>query len=90
MTQELQNFIQDYVTLLQEKYNQSLIKVEKSETEADAAFYQGASFTYYDALDLLKSQLEVFGYDIESFETIVPELTNRSPTSSRSRGSRSQ
>ncbi|MFB2875546.1 hypothetical protein [Floridanema aerugineum] len=74
MNQELQNFIQDYVTLLQEKYNQSLIKTEKSQNEADAAFYQGASFTYYDALDILKSQLEAFGYEIESFNRIVPEF----------------
>lgn len=74
MNHELQNFIQDYVTLLQEKYHQSLIKTEKYQTEADAAFYQGTSFTYYDVLDILKSQLEAFGYEIENFETIVPEL----------------
>jgi len=74
VNRELHNFVKVYITLLQEKYTQYLRKAEKSETEADAAFARGAIFTYYDALDLLKSQLEAFGYDLESSELIVPEL----------------
>lgn len=74
MNQELDNFIKDYINLLREKYEIALIKSQKSDLEVDAAFHQGASFTYYDALDLLKSQLEAFGYDIEKLEPIVPEL----------------
>jgi hypothetical protein len=51
-----------------------LLQTQKAETEADVPFHQGASFAYYDSLDLLKSQLEAFGDELDSYEPIVPDL----------------
>ncbi len=74
MNEELSNFLKDLITLLQEKYDQSHTEKQAGGTEADFAFQQGAGFAYYDALDLIRSQLIAFGYDVESLEPIVPHL----------------
>jgi hypothetical protein len=75
MNQELHHFIKDYIELLQEKYNQSLIQTEQAEHETDVAFAQGTTFAYYDALDLLKAQLESFGYEVKESELLnLPEF----------------
>ena len=72
MNEELNNFVKDLITLLQEKYDQSHAEKQRGDTEADVAFHQGAGFAYYDALDLIRSQLLAFGYDVESIEPIAP------------------
>lgn len=74
MNEELNNFVKDLITLLQEKYDHSHSEKQKGDTEADVAFHQGAGFAYCDALDLIRSQLMAFGYDVESIEPIVPHL----------------
>ncbi len=74
MNEELSNFLSDLIKLLQEKSDQSLEEGKKSVNETDAAFQQGLNFAYYDALDLIRSQLEAFGYDAEAFGRFVPEL----------------
>lgn len=68
MNKEFCNFITDYVALLKEKSEQSLAQVQSCGSDADTAFLQGANFAYYDALDLLKAQLESFDYQAESIE----------------------
>ena len=74
MSEELKSFVNDFGALMRERYNKSLAEIETVKSETDIAFQQGANFAYYDALDLMKSQLEAFGYDVRSFSFEVPNL----------------
>jgi|GEM_PF-1489994 len=64
-------FLSDLITLIQEKYNQSL-QAEEREDEQRRSFRLGASFAYYDVLDLIESQLEAFGVERGAFGEIAP------------------
>jgi hypothetical protein len=75
MNTESVNFIKDYVLLLQENYNESLAKINEANLKGeDSSFYQGQNFAYYAALDLIKSQLEAFGYNSKEITVVVPEF----------------
>ncbi len=74
MNNELQDFLGDIITLLQDKYNESLAAAKKTKAEADAAFEQGRYIAYYDVLELISSQLSAFGYKFPQARLIVPEL----------------
>lgn len=76
MNKEFCNFIMDYVALLKEKSEQSLAQSQSYDSDADAAFSQGANFAYYDALDVLKAQLESFGYQAESIELFAAKQSS--------------
>lgn len=77
MSQELDCFVRDYILILQEKYNDSLTQSQEFGSEVDNAFQKGVAFAYYDALDLIQSQLEAFGYDIETISKTLPEFGRR-------------
>jgi hypothetical protein len=74
MNQELKNFTEDLIKIIQEKYNESLSESKKLQSEADAAYQLGLNFAYYDMLDLIDSQLTAFGFRDEVMHTIAPEL----------------
>lgn len=75
MNTESVNFIKDYVLLLQEKYNESLAKINEADIKGeDSSFYKGQNFAYYDALELIKSQVEAFGNDSKEMGITVPEF----------------
>lgn len=75
MNTESVNFIKDNVLLLQEKYNESLAKINEADIKGeDSSFYKGQNFAYYDALDLIKSQVEAFGYNSNEVPVTVPEF----------------
>lgn len=76
MNEELKNFVGDLITLLQEKYNLSLeeLNEDEDEDETDIAYKQGLCFAYFDALDLIRSQLLAFDYDPNEFKSIEPVL----------------
>jgi len=75
MNTESVNFIKDHVFLLQEKYNESLVKINESDIkDEDSSFYKGQNFAYYDALELIKSQVEAFGYNSKEIPVAVPEF----------------
>lgn len=61
MNQELQNFLKDLVTIYQEKYDDSSVGND-IEDEKSAAFRKGCNFAYYDALDIIASQIKSFGF----------------------------
>ncbi|MDI6619742.1 MAG: hypothetical protein QME45_13995 [Clostridiales bacterium] len=73
MSEELKNFINDLIIIVQEKYNDSL-KAADNENEHDKAFRQGANFAYYDALDIIESQLKSFSLIDIIPQQIVPIL----------------
>ncbi len=75
MNTESVNFITDHVLLLQEKYNESLAKINEADIKGeDSSFYKGQNFAYYDALELIKSQIEAFGYNSKEVPVAVPEF----------------
>lgn len=72
--EQLRAFVSDLVVLLKEKYNDSL---PGGRDLPDDAFNRGANFAYYDALDLIHSQLVAFGYDPGEFQAAAPVLGER-------------
>ena len=71
---ELAAFLKDLVALIQEKYNDTLGPGREGESEADYQFRNGRNFGYYDALDLIRSQLHSFDIPAKELEPVVPEL----------------
>ena len=71
---ELIAFLKDLTILLQEKYNDTLASRRDGESEADYQFRNGQNFAYYDALDLIHSQLLSFAVPMQELEPVVPEL----------------
>ncbi len=74
MSQKVQGFMHDLIILLQEEYNSSLADSKAPGTEAQVAFNDGANLAYYHVLDLVRLQLEAFGYYNEKLGPVVPEL----------------
>lgn len=69
-------FIRDLISLIQERYNTTLIE-QVDESETDKAFRLGCNFAYFNDLDLIESQLNNFGIDFKSFGVIKPVLGQR-------------
>ncbi len=76
---DLTKFLEDLIYLTQEKYDKALEQAQEAKTEADVAFQQGSSMAYYDVLDLIRSQLIAFGYELGEKENIVPIYGQKSP-----------
>jgi hypothetical protein len=74
MNDDLHNFLKDLFVHIQKMYDNSVADESKAGNEADAAYSLGTIMAYYSVLDLIKSQLNAFGYDKESSEFIVPKL----------------
>lgn len=70
MSSELKGFLDDLVEIIKEKYNDTLVGSD-SETESTKQFRLGVNLGYYDILDIINSQLEVFGYDNSKTQTII-------------------
>ncbi|MEM9451159.1 MAG: hypothetical protein AAGA75_21835 [Cyanobacteria bacterium P01_E01_bin.6] len=80
VTPELQSFLKAYIAALHKRFIFALEQDEKSKTEADMAFFDGAIFCYQDVLKILTDQLKEQGYDPESLEPIMIEAEQkRSP-----------
>jgi len=73
MDEQLKRFLADLVTIIQEKYNETLMKAE-NESEQEKSFRLGQNYGYYDVLDLIESQLNAFGYDSKEIGVITPSL----------------
>lgn len=76
MNDELKGYLHDLVIILHEKYNDTLQHSTK-EPEGDKAFRVGMNHAYYDALDIIESQLTTFGYDVKQIGNIAPDLGER-------------
>jgi homospermidine synthase len=73
MNGELNNFLQDLIILIQEKFNQSLVE-ESNESESDRSYRLGVNYAYYDVLDTIESQIESFGFEKDKLNKITPTL----------------
>lgn len=73
MDEQLKAFLKDLVTLIQEKYNETLI-VPTDESAEDRYFRLGLNFAYFDILDLIESQLISYGIDSNCLGKISPTL----------------
>lgn len=73
MNSELQAFLQAYIGALHKRLIFALEQDEKSSTEADMAFFDGAIFCYQDVLKILKEELHAHGYATETLEPILIE-----------------
>lgn len=71
---ELLAFLKDLTLLIQEKYNATHGACREGEEEIDYQFRNGQHFAYYDVLDLMHSQLLVFGIPTQALGPVVPEL----------------
>lgn len=80
MNSELHDFLKAYLDAVHKRLFQALEHDEKSKTEADMAFFDGAIFCYQDTLKILKEQLEALGHDPEPFEPIVIEADQSRPS----------
>ena len=73
MDNELLNcYLKDLVSAIQGKYNETLVPVD-SESLEDRSYRLGCNYAYYDVLDLIDSQLKVFGIEGD-IGSIIPEL----------------
>ena len=80
MNSELHTFLKAYIAALHQRFIFALEQDEKSKTEADLAFFDGAVFCYQDVLKILKEQLKEQGFDPELLEPIMIEAERkRSP-----------
>lgn len=73
MDKQLKDFLGDLITIIQEKYNETLI-VPANESNENKGYRLGSNFAYYDVLDLVESQLLSQGFDTNSFDKITPML----------------
>lgn len=73
MDEQLKNFLGDLITLIQEKYNETL-NVPLGENVEDKSYRLGLNFAYYDVLELVESQISAYGYDWSSSGKISPSI----------------
>ena len=73
MEKQLENFLGDLITLIQEKYNETLV-APTGESVEEKYYRLGSNFAYYDVLDLVESQLSVQTFNSETFKDISPTL----------------
>ncbi|MCZ0757182.1 MULTISPECIES: hypothetical protein [Anoxybacillus] len=73
MDEQLMIFLEDLITLIQEKYNETLT-APTDESAEDKSFRLGSNFAYFDVLDLIESQLTVHGIDSNGIGKISPTL----------------
>ena len=73
MDEQLRDFLGDLVTILKEKYNDSLY-ASSDESAEDKSYRLGSNFAYFDVLDLVQLQLSVQGFDPDSLGKISPVL----------------
>ncbi|NER00661.1 MAG: hypothetical protein F6K30_28875 [Cyanothece sp. SIO2G6] len=66
--------IQNYVAAVHRRFEQAIALNQKSVTEGDRAFFDGAFFCYQDTMKLLRQQLEEQGYNPNEFEPLEPVL----------------
>ncbi|WCN36396.1 hypothetical protein [Aneurinibacillus uraniidurans] len=71
MDEQFKYFLSDLITLIQEKYNETLI-ISLDESVEDKFYRLGSNFAYYDVLDLVESQVSAHGYKSSSFGKISP------------------
>ncbi|MBZ5213828.1 hypothetical protein ABE321_08370 [Bacillus paralicheniformis] len=71
MENDMKNFLVDLVSEIQEKYNESLNPTE-GESAEETNYRLGSNFSYYEVLELIKNQLNSFGYSPEELGTITP------------------
>ncbi|GEM_PF-2972435 len=77
MNSELHEFLKAYIAAVHKRLFQALEHDEKSKTEADMAFFDGAIFCYQDTLKILKEQLQTLEHDTAPFEPIVIDAEKR-------------
>ncbi|MGK7890047.1 MAG: hypothetical protein AB4042_11990 [Leptolyngbyaceae cyanobacterium] len=66
--------IQDYVAAVHRRFEEAIALNQKSVTEGDRAFFDGAFFCYQDTMKMLRQQLEDHGYDPSDLEPLEPQL----------------
>ena len=66
----MRHFLIDLINIIQDKYNESII----SNNDNEEQYMLGLNFAYYDILDVIKNQLESFGYDLSDFNNITPNI----------------
>ncbi len=71
MDKQLTNYLHDLVILLHDKYNNSLHGFQ-TEAEEDKSFRLGMNTAYHDVLDLIESQLKVFGFNPNEIGNLQP------------------
>lgn len=73
MDKQLENFLNDLIVIIQEKYNDSLDSVVTENFE-DKAFRLGSNFAYYDVLSIIELQLAANQMDLKNMNPISPTL----------------
>lgn len=66
----MKHFLIDLINIIQDKYNESTVINKEDEKQ----YIVGLNFAYYDILDVIQSQLQLFGYDLSDFNTITPNI----------------
>jgi hypothetical protein len=62
MSPDSKNFLGEIIEIIEEKYNDSC-EGEGTENELDKQFRLGMNIAYYDVLDIISEQIEVWGFD---------------------------
>lgn len=71
---EIQSFVKDYINAVHKRFEEAIALNQKSVTEGDRAFFDGAFFCYQDTMKILRQELESHGYDPSEFEPMEPVL----------------
>jgi len=71
---DMNSFLKDYISAIHQRFEQAIALNQKSVTEGDRAFFDGAFFCYQDAMKILRQQLDEHGYDPQDFEPLEPVL----------------
>ena len=74
MNSEVQTFVKDYIAAVHKRFEEAIALNQKSVTEGDRAFFDGAFFCYQDTMKILRTELESHGYDTTDLEPIEPTL----------------
>lgn len=74
MDAAMKELIQNYVAAVHQRFEEAIALNQKSVTEGDRAFFDGAFFCYRDTMKMLRQQLEAHGYDPSEFEPLEPVL----------------
>ena len=74
MNPEVQTFVKDYIAAIHTRFEEAIALNQKSVTEGDRAFFDGAFFCYQDAMKILRKELEAHGYDPTELEPMEPVL----------------
>ncbi|MEM9212951.1 MAG: hypothetical protein AAGD25_01110 [Cyanobacteria bacterium P01_F01_bin.150] len=77
MNPEVEDLIKTYIAAVHNRFEEAIALNQKSVTEGDRAFFDGAFFCYQDTMKILRKELMAHGYDTSGLEPMEPVLPDK-------------